>query len=178
MAFAADDRKLRELMLYIASRSMDDPHMGALKLNKVLFRIDFGAYLNLGAPVTGHPYFKLPEGPAPRHLVEVRRGLIDEGLARLDPMDVGATHDLMRLVPLRDPDLRVFSREQIAYADKVLEELADSSGTAVSDETHLLVGWNLAKLHETIPYETAFLGRATPADIARGRELSRLHGWA
>lgn len=178
MAYAADDRKLRELILYIADRAMEDPHMGALKLNKVLFHIDFGAYLHLGAPITGHPYFKLREGPAPRHLVDVRETLLADGSARMKKEDVGMAHPLDRIVPLRKADLTMFSRRQIRFADSVMSELATSSGTAVSDETHLLVGWNLARMYETIPYETAFLGRATPEDIARGRELARLNGWA
>ncbi len=61
MPHVADDRKLRELMLYIASRSMDDPFMGAMKLNRVLFRCDY-------APGTDSPVLKpgcgAPTSPA------------------------------------------------------------------------------------------------------------------
>ena len=58
---------MRELILYVLQRSTQGPNMGGTKLNKVLFRSDFGAFLNLGEPITGHPYFKLKNGPAPRH---------------------------------------------------------------------------------------------------------------
>ncbi|MBJ7612870.1 MAG: hypothetical protein DLM71_04930 [Chloroflexi bacterium] len=174
---AADDRKLRELILYIAERSLDDPHMGSLKLNKLLFKSDFGAYLHLGAPITGHPYFKLPLGPAPRHLVDVRNGMIRDGILRIDKEDVGAETPMDRYVPLRSADTSLFSGEQLGFVDGVLEALSNTSGTAASEETHLHMGWKLASAEENIPYETAFLGRASQGDIERGRELARSNGW-
>lgn len=178
MVIPADDGKLRELILYVANRSMDDPNMGSLKLNKALFYADFGAYLHLGVPITGHRYFKLPQGPAPRHLVEVRDGLLADKSARMVRRDVGADRPLTRLVALREPDLSLFSAEQLAFVDAVLDGLRDSTGTAVSNKTHLLAGWRLAKHQEDIPYETAFLGQATRADLDRGRELAQRYEWA
>ena len=175
---AADDRKLRELILYILQRSQDDPNMGATKLNKVLFRCDFGAFLQLGDPITGHPYFKLKNGPAPRHLVEVRKQMVADGLVRITKVNVGLDKPMDRWQPRRDPDLSWFSGQQLGFIDGVIQEMASQTGTEAADETHLMVGWRLAKLNQVIPYETALLAnRATAADIARGQELAREHGW-
>lgn len=177
--FAADDRKMRQLILYVLQRSENDPRMGGTKLNKVLFRSDFGAYLHLGQPITGHPYFKLKNGPAPRHLVEIRTAMIKDGLIRIEEIDVGAKKPMDRWVPLREADLSWFTGEQLGFVDGIIDAMASQTGTGASEGTHLMVGWRVAKLHENIPYETAFLSdRATTADIERGRELAQEHGWA
>lgn len=176
---AADDRKLRELILYILQRSQDDPNMGATKLNKVLFRSDFGSFLHLGEAITWHPYFKLSNGPAPRHLVEVRGKMEADGLVRIRKVDVGAAKPLDRWEALRPADLSWFTLEQLAFVDGVIEAMSDQTGTRAADDTHLMVGWRLASMRQDIPYETALLAdRASPTDIDRGRELARENGWA
>ena len=175
----ADDRKMRELILYVVQRSQDDPHMGATKLNKVLFRCDFGAYLHLGEAITGHPYFKLENGPAPRHLVEIRQGMVADGLVRIAKVQVGADKPMDRWQALKSADLSLFTHEQLAFVDGVVEAMSDQTGTRAADDTHLMVGWRLASMRGDIPYATAFLAdRATPSAIDRGRQLAREHGWA
>lgn len=175
---AADDRKLRELILYILQRSQDDLHMGGTKLNKVLFRCDFGAYLHLGEAITWHPYFKLENGPAPRHLIDIRRGMVADDSVRLEKVDVGAEKPLDRWEPLRSPNLAWFTPEQLAFVDGVIEAMSDQTGTRAADDTHLMVGWRLADMRQDIPYESAFLAdRASPDDIARGQQLAREYGW-
>ena len=176
---AADDRKMRELILYVLQRSHQDPHMGGTKLNKTLFRSDFGAFLNLGAAITWHPYFKLQNGPAPRHLTDIRDAMVRDGLVRIEKVDVGAPKPLDRWVPLREPDLSWFTGEQLAYVDAVIESMAAQTGTGAGQDTHLMVGWRLAKMRSDIPYETALLAdSATADDIDRGRQLALQHGWA
>jgi len=36
-----DERKFKELILYVADKCSDDPDFGAVKLNKILFYSDF-----------------------------------------------------------------------------------------------------------------------------------------
>ena len=175
----ADDRKLRELILYILQRSQDDPNMGGTKLNKVLFRCDFGAYLGLGAAITWHPYFKLANGPAPRYLVQIRNGMEQDGIVRLSRVDVGASKMMDRWEALREPNLTLFTPAQLAFVDGVIATMKDQTGTRAADGTHWMVGWRLANMGQNIPYETAFLAdHATPADLERGRQLARAHAWS
>jgi len=44
--------KFRELILYIARKSEDDPKFGAVKLNKILFFSDFAAFRAFGKIVS------------------------------------------------------------------------------------------------------------------------------
>jgi hypothetical protein len=82
-----------------------------------------------------------------------------------------------RTVNLRPPNLDVFSAKQIALVDAVIEALADADAAAVSTWSHMMVGWKVAEMNETIPYETVFLSEEPPneIDILRGLEVAREH---
>jgi hypothetical protein len=75
-------------------------------------------------------------------------------------------------VNLRRPNLGVFKAEHIAVVDAVVNALSEADAETVSVWTHKMVGWKVARLGETIPYETVFLTdeRLSEADIERGRE--------
>ena len=105
--FAED--KFRELLVYIATRSTDDPTFGSVKLNKVLYYSDFASYRLLGKPITGATYQKLREGPAPRELLECRSDLIASGTAtiQLRPYFTRMQKTLV-ISPERVPDTEIF----------------------------------------------------------------------
>src|SRR5215467_9574991 len=82
-----NDEKFKELILYIASHSEDDPAFGATKLNKLLFFADFITYLRLGHPITGQEYQRLENGPAPRRMLPAKAELLlDNDIAISKPM--------------------------------------------------------------------------------------------
>ena len=51
-----DQRKTRELVLYIAQACEADPDFGMVKLNKVLFNADFTSYARQGVSITEEEY--------------------------------------------------------------------------------------------------------------------------
>src|SRR5713226_2593184 len=63
-----DDNKLIELIVHLSSLSEGDEYWGAIKLNKLLFYIDFVAYRRFGKSVTGQEYQAQKQGPTPRRL--------------------------------------------------------------------------------------------------------------
>jgi hypothetical protein len=136
----ADDRKMKELILYLSARSEDDPRFSSTKLNKLLFYCDFTAYRQLGHSITGHPYQKLPFSPAPKAMIPVEHR--DE----------------------RPIETSVLSLEEVALADQILQELWEDGAADVSDLSYDFIGWKAAALDEVIPYETVFVGDpSTPA---------------
>lgn len=153
--------KFRELLLFIAQRSEGDPRFGALKLNKLLFYSDFMAYLKLGHPITGQPYFALENGPAPRYMVRFREQMVkskDIAIAR-KPTLSGIQE---RVVALREPDPNIFEPAEIALITEILEMCKDHSGTELSELSHRFAGWRLAGDKENIPYEVALVGNRKP----------------
>lgn len=155
------DEKLRELILYLALNSEGDPKFGRVKLNKLLFFCDFLAYKALGKPITGQEYQKLEFGPCPRAFVPICDKMIDDGDCAFRKGDHhGYTQH--RLVALREPRPEVFSASEVDLIRDVIQELWNSNATEVSDLSHRFLGWELAEVGETIPYETILVTPPAP----------------
>lgn len=173
-AITRTDQKLPELIVYVAARAHDDLSMGSMKLNKVLFHAETRAYLRLGAPISGHPYMKRELGPAPKDLRPMRAYLVRNDAIKVLSEDVGAPTARDRIVALRAPDTTLFSPEELAIVDEVIEELRPLTGTAVSDDSHKLPGWRAAGMNKEIPYATAFVSVAGTAEEHRhARQLAQ-----
>ena len=65
-----DSRKFRDLALYLAHRSKDDPNFGMVKLQLMMYYCDFIAYHRTGKSITGATYVKRPFGPAPKEFAD------------------------------------------------------------------------------------------------------------
>jgi len=171
-AIKPNDEKFRELVLFLAARSENDPRFGAIKLNKLLFYCDFWAYLKLGQSITGHEYFKLRQGPAPRYGTPLRKKMeaAKEIAVQKKPTNAGIQH---RTVALREPKYNVFSSDEIALITQVLQEYRASTGSELSEKTHRFAGWLFAKEKEPIPYSVALVGNRLPTheEIQRGIRL-------
>ncbi|CAB4598929.1 unannotated protein [freshwater metagenome] len=171
MQFSYQEPKFVELLLYVAERLRCDRAGGATKVNKVLFFADFAHVRRHGRPITGAEYQKLPHGPAPRRLKPVRDRLVAEGAAELHHEDfLGYT--VNRLVPLRPADMSVFTDDEVATINSVLDDLAGLNARQVSDLSHEEAGWLLVDDGETIPYEAALVG-ARQVATATSRALER-----
>jgi hypothetical protein len=168
MDLTFDESKFAEMMLYVADRLRSDRAGGATKLNKVLFFAEFTHLRRHLAVITGCEFQKLPQGPAPRQLLPVRRRLIAAGEAELAEEDfLGRPQH--RLIPLRPADSSLFAAEELKSIDDVLEQLAGMTGTQVSELSHEEPGWKLTRDGETIPYSTAFLDFPQVATPTAGR---------
>jgi hypothetical protein len=73
--FALRRRQQRFREITIADKCREAEFFGAVKLNKILYRLDFRAFRRLGTPITGVGYFRQPHAPAPTALVPVRSAL-------------------------------------------------------------------------------------------------------
>jgi hypothetical protein len=173
-SFREDEKKLSELILYISQKCANDPCFGATKLNKILFFSDFLFYGNTGKPITGVEYQKLPHGPAPRRLLPIRKKLESQGALGVQPVNLRSGNVQHKLVNLRPPDLSLFSGEEIATIDSVIEGLRKDNAESVSELSHRMVGWRVVEVGEVIPYTTVFISNAplSESEIIRGREIA------
>jgi hypothetical protein len=127
-----------------------------MKINKVLFFSEFAFMRTHGHAITGAEYQKLDRGPSPRRLLPVRNWLIESGAARLD-CSFSYGYPLNRLIPLRDFKRSLFTDEEIAQVDEVIDDLRNRSATKASEMSHREIGWRMVDKGETIPYEAAYL---------------------
>jgi hypothetical protein len=172
MTTAQKDKRLGELILYIASRCERAQYFGKTKLNKILFYADFLYYKKTGDSITGQEYMRLDQGPAPRRLVPVVETLRGERFAFRKEHLFGRVQE--RPLAIDEPDLTLFSGDQIAMVNEVIEAFWDQTGKAVSDLSHNLPCWQLAANGESIPYPTIFLSDRplSEAEIEHGRRLT------
>ena len=173
-----NEPKFRELLLYVAGRCEDDPDFGAIKLNKILFFADFVAYAQTGKPISGAEYEALEFGPAPKLLKPIRDDMVshDDLIVRHQPRFGYFQH---RVIPLREPDLSMFSGAEIAVVETIIGVCGGETGKDLSEFTHGLYGWKIAGYREVIPYSTVFLSSepATRSDVERARELVAQYEW-
>jgi hypothetical protein len=178
MEVVYDEKKLAELLIYIASRLQADRSGGATKLNKVLFFADFAHVRRAGAPITGATYQKLTQGPAPRRLKPVRDALVSAGEARLQKEEF-LGYELHRLVPLRAADMSTFSPSELGTIERVLADLEGLTARQVSDLSHDEAGWRLVEYGEDIPYVAALVGArqvSTPTTRRLEHDAAERHG--
>ena len=175
LKYRPNDKKLEELILLISERSQDDPTSGAVKLNKLLFYCDFSAYLTFGSPITGHDYFALKNGPAPKKLLPITEKLRAEGAFAFQQTEYFG-HVKKKPIALRPADVSVFTAQELNLIDHVLEKHRLKTATQISDESHLFIGWKVAREKETIPYETALIDSREPTaeECQYGLELESL----
>ena len=126
-----DERKLTELLLYVAERLTTDVS-GAAKIDKVLYFADFAHVRRTGSPITGAEYHKLHDGPAPRRLKPIRDALVECGDAEISMEDF-LGYSLHRLTPRRAADTSIFSEVELATIDKVIDDLHGLNAQQVSD---------------------------------------------
>jgi Protein of unknown function (DUF4065) len=154
----ADEEKLAELILYVADKLLGDATGGATKINKILFFAEFSHIRARGVPITGVSYQKLENGPAPRRLVPIRDKLIERGDASLRVDDYFG-RPLHRLVPLRPPNMSIFSLDELRIVDQVVGALWGKTAHEVSEMSHDEMGWKMVEVGEDIPLPTAFLAK-------------------
>lgn len=165
------------MIVYVATESADDEKFGAVKLNKILYYSDFIAYRRLGHAISGAEYQHLDEGPAPKRLLPVRSDLVKDGSVSLFEQE-HFNHVQQRVKAERPPNLSLFSLEELAIINEVIQELRPLDGKEASARSHKEPGWKLTKDRQTIPYRTAWLSSEplTQEQLEVGLEIAKRHG--
>jgi uncharacterized phage-associated protein len=175
---AFNERKFKELIIYIATRLGPEAALGRVKLAKLLMWSDFGAFARFGRPITGATYEKWEHGHLPRELLLAQRDLEVEDRIATEPVEYFGKK-LNHITAHDTPDMSTFSEDELGAIESAIRRYGYESATYLSELSHHEVGWRLAEMHETIPYSTVFLGAGGVSDAAirRGEELASVHGW-
>jgi uncharacterized phage-associated protein len=155
--------KLKQLILYIADKSKDDPAFGATKLNKILFTVDFYYYGFTGKSITSTDYIHLDNGPVPEKMAIILQELVDE-----DKIEIQETSffgfQQKRVVPKTNYNLSVFTKDEIEFVDQVIDTLSKWNGSELSRWTHSLIPWLVTSNKEKIPYHFIFVLDKLPVE--------------
>ncbi|MBZ0221050.1 MAG: SocA family protein [Candidatus Methylomirabilis sp.] len=150
------DKKLKELILYIADKCKEDHSFGATKLNKILFLADMNAYAFRGTPITGAKYMHKPNGPVAKRMLPACEALRKEKRAEIKQENyLGFIKK--KVVPLKGANVSMFTEEELSIVNMAIEETRSYSATQLSQWTHTLNPWLLSSDGEEIPYSSVFV---------------------
>ena len=163
--------RLRQLILYIANKCENNSRFGMTKLVKILYFADFESYRQRGKPITGLAYIKQPYGPVPEPFFTVRDSMVGKDIVIRTQATLG-DREQQRVIAMREPDLSLFSAEDIAIVDQVIELVWKLNAEQVSNMSHGLA-WLAAKDKERIPYQAAYINdNITSDDLAMAKFMA------
>jgi hypothetical protein len=171
--------KFREMILYLAAASAEDPRFGMVKLQKLMYYSDFTAYRELGRSISSVDYYHMQNGPMADGLkVAVLELEGSESVVIEREYRPSAPQPAEVVRPRREPYREMFSDEERRIMDDLVRRHWSLNGAQISDLVHDEPGWRLTERGEKIPYETAWLAptRATPAKLQFARELAAKNG--
>jgi transcriptional regulator with XRE-family HTH domain len=147
--------KFKNVLLYILEKCAGKPNVGETVIYKLLYFSDFNYYELYEEHLTGANYRKLTFGPVPHKFDAIVRQMIDKrSLKRIKTEYHGYTQT--RYLPLVKADLTQMKASEKEVIDRVIEQMSDWSGTAISDYSHKDMPWLASKEGEEINYELAF----------------------
>ena len=168
---------MRELILYISEKSVDDNAFGYTKLNKLLFLIDFSAYIYLGSSVTGHEYQKKQYGPVPVGIGTIRKRLVKDEqirIKRIGYLNSGARQYIPQV--LRPAKHDVFESGELNLIDGIIKRWKSFTAKEISEKSHEFTGWKIVQHDEPIPYGFGLIDKRKPraAEVAYARTLAAI----
>jgi putative zinc finger/helix-turn-helix YgiT family protein len=143
--------KLREMILFFAQL----PEMYETKLNKLLFYADFGHFKTHGASISGSPYLAFQFGPVPQHYPWIEADLVEGADLSVNEVFFAGGGSGTVLKAERQPDLAVFSAEELATLRDVAESLGGKTSRQLKDLSHNERAWREAEAGEMIDYAFA-----------------------
>lgn len=170
--------RLRQMILYVSVQCRNAERFGHIKLNKILWKADFDAYAARKVPITGRRYQREKFGPVPKEMLPLHRDMLRDGLIRVEQVDFGDDIVEHRTIPLVQPDLSLFDKDDMDFVDGSIRYYWNMTGMESSDDSHG-VAWRTRANHEPMPYESAFLSDAkiSPAQMRRLQRLAFSEGW-
>lgn len=156
VALPGGQDRLRQMILYVSRRCVDAERMGLVKLNKILWKADFDSYAERQVPVTGCAYQRLALGPAPREMLPLLRELLRIGAISYIETNFGDGIVEKRPIPQIEPNLLLFSRDDLSFVDRAISYYWNKTGEETSDDSHG-IAWKTRPNKSTMFYELAYI---------------------
>lgn len=154
------NRKLAQMLLYVAHRLRGDKWNGKTKIHKIMFFSDFEAYRLAGRSISGEHYVKYDQGP----FLPPMEGTV----AKLTQANLGAwappnEWNEIQLIPQRtEVNTDLLSEEEVAIIDATVERFWGWTARAVSNLSHRMFGWMTTRNGHVIPYNSSYVGVPRP----------------
>jgi transcriptional regulator with XRE-family HTH domain len=149
-----NEKKFKEILLYILSQTAGKANVGETVLYKLLYFCDFNYYEKYRELMTGATYIKNHYGPTPTNFKKTIEKLLDQEITIAKGKFGG--FDQKKYMPLRAPDLREINGAEKEIIDDVLARLSSMTATQISKYSHDDTPWLATKDGEMIDYQLVF----------------------
>jgi hypothetical protein len=144
--------KLKELIVYIASKTANDKSFGKTKMEKAIWRSDFETFKHLGSPVVGAPYKRFEMGAIPLRFMGVLKEMIDAGEVKYADDNF---YRAKKIVALRVPNEELFTVKEREIVDGILQEFGKMSSAEIVNWGHKFNGVKFTPRDAFIPLASA-----------------------
>jgi len=132
----------------------NNQYLGATKLNKLLYYLDFIAARDKGQSVTGDQYINKQFGPVPANVDDVLTTLKTQ--EAIDVQKVAHKDgEMFKYDAKKEPDLSVFDEYEKDLLAKICEEFSLWKTEKIVNQTHLEAPWFYSKPYEIVDYKYA-----------------------
>jgi uncharacterized phage-associated protein len=150
--------------LYFAKKT-DPNKIGILKLNKLLYYIDFEHYKKYGRPILGDIYFKMELGPVPSFSYNLfNLAFYGNGNDNKSTEEIKSSISLKKvkvkdyniniIVPKKKFNKDIFSSSEIKVMENVAKKHFSDTGTSMSKKTHAAnTPWSKTDQNQVIDYD-------------------------
>ncbi len=150
-----DLEKFEQILLYIFEQVGSKKNFGETVLHKLLYFIDFDYFEKFEENIIGAKYIKNHHGPTSIELNEILKKM-EEKKDILCVKNRYYEYFQKKFLPLKKPNLKILSAQEIKHIDGVLNQLSDRSAKDLEDYSHKDVPFLIAKDGEKISYESVF----------------------
>ncbi len=154
--------KLKAILLYFAHNT---ERLGAVKLNKLFYFLDFGFVKQHAVPITYDLYLKKKNGPVPSAINDMVHLIADEETSEIsDTIEIvkisprGRVNKMNKIVPKRkitNEDLELLSSDEIKWLNKVCAKYRTATADEIEKASHDEAPWQEANMNGPIPYTFA-----------------------
>lgn len=150
-----NEKKYKNAILFFA-RKIQNGTLGKVKLMKLLYFLDFDYFEKYGKSITGDEYLRFEHGPVPH----MAKGLLDKMNGKelkisKHKMPEGL-NDQERIEALQEPDVSVFSPEEVLMLEEVATKWERFSGSEMKNASHGEAPWIATKPNDVIDYNLAY----------------------
>lgn len=143
--------KYQNAVLYFV-KYCNNQYLGATKLNKLLYYLDFIAFRDRKEPVTGDFYVHKQYGPVPAEIDEVLTEMKSQGSLEIQKVEY-KDGEIFRYSSRKDPDLSVFNGYEKGLLEKICQEFNLWPTEKIVNQTHLEAPWFYSKPFDVVDYK-------------------------
>jgi len=148
---ALNKTKYRNAILYFI-KYCNNKYLGATKLNKLLYYLDFINYRDRKDSVTGDFYIHNHYGPTPNEVNAIISEMLEKGDIEVKKDPFEDSHSTSFKIK-KDVDEKVFDKKEQELLKNICKEFSDWSTDQMVEQTHLESPWFYSKPFEKVDYK-------------------------